>query len=144
MYHGEYFLYSKISHNKVLDVSQNSSNFGNLVLYDYNGQNNQIFKISKATESNSPFYVIQSKKSNKVLTVEAYSEDNGKNIIEEAYQNKDAQKFKIREINQGEIVLYTFCGKVVDIEGFSTKNDTRIIQWPYNGGNNQIWVLRPV
>lgn len=144
MYQGEYVLCSKISQNKVLDVSQNSSNFGNLVLYDYNGQNNQIFKIAQVTDTNSPFYVIQSKKSNKVLTVEGYSEDNGKNIIEEAYQNKDAQKFKIREINPGEIVLYTFCGKVIDIAGCSTKNDAAIIQWQYNGGNNQIWVLRPV
>jgi len=69
MYKGDYILFSKSAHNKVLDVSQSNYNFGNLVLYDYHGEGNQIFNISQVTESNSPFYIIQSKKSKKVLTV---------------------------------------------------------------------------
>jgi hypothetical protein len=101
MYQGQYFLCSKLSQNKVLDISQNPKNFGNLILYDHHGNHNQIFKINQVSGSNSPFYTIQSVKSGKVLTVYGYSEDNGKNIIEEVFQNKDAQKFKIREINPG-------------------------------------------
>ena len=79
-----------------------------------------------------------------MLTVEHNSEDNGKNLIEQAYQKLDSQVFKINTISGNEVVIETFCGKVLDVSGGSSSNRTPIIQWQYYGGLNQIWILRPV
>jgi hypothetical protein len=37
--------------------------------------------------------------------------------------------------------LKSFCGKTLDVNGGNAHNETHIIQWDYNGQNNQIWVI---
>lgn len=44
-------------------------------------------------------------KSGKVLTVEHNSEDNGKNIIEQAYQKLESQVFKLNQVTGNEVVI---------------------------------------
>jgi hypothetical protein len=37
--------------------------------------------------------------------------------------------------------IKSFNGKVLDVHGGECKNEAHIIQWEYNGNNNQIWVI---
>lgn len=40
--------------------------------------------------------------------------------------------------------LKSFCGKALDVKGGNCHNEEHVIQWDYNGGNNQIWVIEQV
>lgn len=40
-----------------------------------------------------------------------------------------------------EYLIYTFCGKVLDLNESSKKNNTAIHQWSFHGEENQIWTL---
>jgi hypothetical protein len=37
--------------------------------------------------------------------------------------------------------LKSFSGKVMDVSGGQCANEAKVIQWKYNGGRNQIWIV---
>jgi len=37
--------------------------------------------------------------------------------------------------------IKAFNGRCLDVNGAECKNEAHIIQWDYNGNNNQIWVI---
>lgn len=124
---------------KVLDISQDAKNLGNVVLYEYHQAPNQHFKIVPCGDDK---VFIQSQLSNKVLTVYGHNAKDGAIITEEANNNGDAQKFKINPAAYGEFIILTFCGSALDIFEKKGKNDAPIIQWPIHGESNQIWKIK--
>lgn len=55
---GSFIIVSKSGNGKVLDVSQDQSNFGCLILYDYNGGGNQMFRIKRVPNVDPPRHII--------------------------------------------------------------------------------------
>lgn len=44
---------------------------------------------------------------------------------------------------QNAYYIKSFCGKCLDVSENTAKSGQPVIQWDYNGGNNQIWILTP-
>lgn len=40
--------------------------------------------------------------------------------------------------------IKSFCGKALDVKGGECHNEAHVIQWDYNGGNNQIWIIEQI
>lgn len=125
---------------KLLDVSENSSADGaNIIQWENNGNDNQIWRIWILDEN---YYKIESKSSGKVMDVYNASTDDGANIVQWEYSGGDHQKWTITETDPG---YYNFAsklsGKVIDIDGASTANGANVWQWTLNGGNNQQFQL---
>jgi hypothetical protein len=89
--------------------------------------------------------MLRNRQSGLFLTVANNSDKNGAVLIEEPATNQRNQKYRLQEINlnSGEYVIFTFCGKALDICENSWKNGTRIIQWDFHGKDNQKWILKP-
>lgn len=88
--------------------------------------------------------LIQNKKSGKYLAVANQSDKNGAIIHEEPLHHQRHQKFRLQEASpgSGEFIIFTFCGKALDICENSHKNNTRIIQWDFHSADNQKWLLK--
>lgn len=73
------------------------------------------------------------------MTVEG--PQNGARIFCSAKSGQPNQKFRIDESEPGskDYVLYTYCGKVLDVAEEGKKNGTQVIQWDYHGGKNQLF-----
>lgn len=73
------------------------------------------------------------------------SESDGAHIVEETYDpDKPSHHFRVQEIGpqSEEVYIYTFCGKVLDIYEQRFKNETIVMQYAWNGGDNQIFTMR--
>ncbi len=36
-------------------------------------------------------------------------------------------------------MIYTYCGKALDVAEEGSENGAQVIQWDYHGGENQLW-----
>jgi len=128
------------SAGRVLDISQDATNKGQLIIYDSWGGPNQQFSILHK----NLYVCFVNKGSGLYLTVANDSDKNGAVLVEQPFANKKSQLFRLQEIypSLGEFVVFTFCGKALDICEDSWKNGTRIIQWDFHGKDNQKWKLR--
>jgi capsule polysaccharide modification protein KpsS len=41
--------------------------------------------------------------------------------------------------HSGEHIIYTFCGKVLDVCECKIKKDSQVFQYTFNAGDNQLW-----
>jgi hypothetical protein len=112
-----------------------------LILYDDHGGSNQQFSVAKCDFGQVSLRL----RSGKALAVQNQSEDDGARIIEEEFTDSPGQRFRMQEVSphSGEYIIYTFCGKVFDVCEGSVKKDTVVFQYTFNGGNNQLWKVRP-
>ena len=39
------------------------------------------------------------------------------------------------------VFLKSYCGKALDVCEGKAKKEQKVIQWDYNGGHNQIWIV---
>lgn len=72
------------------------------------------------------------------------SVDDGEKIIASMPNDSAGEYWSIIPVEHSFSTFYiiSFCGKYLDAEGASTRSETKIIQWPYNGGENQMWVIK--
>jgi hypothetical protein len=65
-------------------------------------------------------------------------------MFEEPAKDLEGQRFRLQEVSPGteEYIIYTFCGKVLDCFEAGKANCTKIIQWEFNGGDNQKWIVK--
>jgi hypothetical protein len=42
------------------------------------------------------------------------------------------------------VFLKSYCGKALDVCEGKAKKEQKVIQWDYNGGPNQVWIIEPV
>ena len=75
------------------------------------------------------------------MTVEG--PQNGAKIYSAPKTKQANQQFRLDESSPGskEYVIYTYCGKVLDVAEEGKKNGTQVIQWDYHGGENQLFNL---
>lgn len=73
------------------------------------------------------------------MTVESAA--NGAKIYTAAKNNQANQLFRVDDAKPGssDKVIYTYCGKALDVLEASKKNGARVSQYDFNGGKNQLW-----
>ena len=88
-----------------------------------------------------PDYYLKCKKDNLYLTVEG--DEDGARVVAKEKTKAQNQRFRLDhyEPDSQEYIIYTYCGKVLDVAEASEDNGARIIQWEYSGDKNQRWTL---
>ena len=139
---GIYTIYSKVSSNKVLDISGGStSSGGNLQLYQYNGTTSQLFWIQKS----GSYYTITPMCSGLVLDVQGGDMKSGSNVQQYYSNDTSAQKWRFYDAGGGYCYIGCDLGRfALDVSGGSSKNGTNIQIYKPNGTASQKWELRKV
>jgi hypothetical protein len=134
-YKKPYYSIRGVHADKVIDVAQDGPNAGSLILWEgYAGENQQFTLVQEG-----PDWYIKCKKNGQYLTVE--NGTNGCKITTAPKSNTPNQKFRIDDAKPGskDHVIYTFCGKALDILEDKKDNGARISQYDYSGKKNQLW-----
>jgi len=138
----QYKIISGLSSNMVLDVSQSQHDHNNLIIYEWNNGANQKFYFQPIGGNK---FGIFSAKTHQTVEVPQGSQHNGTRIIC-SQANKQVNEFwELVPANfmgkPNAFYIKSFCGKALDVKGGQCQNEAHVIQWDYNGGNNQIWVI---
>jgi triacylglycerol lipase len=137
---GYYKIQNKKS-GKYLDIyNQSTSDGAQIIQYSALTQWNQVFHLQY--DEMDGHYIISNDFSVKCLDVKARSTADGAKIIQylikDPNDNNYNQKFKIELVETGYYrIIAKHSGKVFDIQLGSTSNGADLIQWGWNGGNNQ-------
>lgn len=137
-----YKIVSGLSSHMVLDVSQNPHDYNHLIIYEWNGGANQQFTFHSIGGNK---FGIFSAKTHQTVEVPNGSQHNGSRIVC-SQPNKQVNEFwELVPANfmgkPNSFYLKSFCGKALDVQGGQCQNEAHVIQWDFNGGNNQVWVL---
>ena len=135
-YKKPYYSLLSVHCDKVLDLSGGGEQEGNIIIWKSNKGENQSFAFSSCGVGE---YNIKCKANGQFLTVADAS--NGARIYTAGKTNQPNQKFRIEEKEAGkkEHIIYTFCGKVLDICEASKKDGAQVIQYDFSGSKNQLW-----
>jgi hypothetical protein len=139
----EYVILCKKKPEMALDVSKDPKHQQKVILWSKHGKNNQRFKIQGG---NGKFKIV-SQENHHVLTVPGSSSNNGEKICGYSGSNAHGDFWDIVPAQGEEVNIFyikSFCGKCLDANGGSTDKGTEIIQWDYNGGDNQKWLIKPI
>ena len=109
----EYVITSELNHHMALDISQNPSNMGQMILWKRHGEKNQRFRIK---EYNNGTYLITSLTGHTV-EVPKSSKQNGVQIYVRQANNTPNQQWQIIPVEGQKHVFYikSFCGKGLDV-----------------------------
>jgi len=116
-YTKQYYSIVSKSAGRVIDVAQDGPHQGTTIIWDgYNGENQNFTIVQQG-----PDYFIKCKKNKGYLTVESQA-DGAR--IRTSPQPTAQSRFRIDETSQGsrEYIIYTFCGKVLDVAEGGKKN----------------------
>lgn len=88
-------------------------------------------------------YRIVAKHSGKVLKIKNGSNANGQLVQQGAWNESQLDnRWNVINLNNGYYkIVNVQSGKAMDVAGSSMSNGADIIQWPYNGTNNQQWKI---
>lgn len=130
-----YYSFRNVKSGRVIDLCQEGEHQGTLIIWDGYGGENQQFTVKQK----GPNYLLKCRKTKQFLTVEG--PQNGARIFCSPKTGEANQFFRIDENSPGskEYVIYTYCGKVLDVAEEGKKNGTQVIQWDYHGGKNQLF-----
>lgn len=121
---------------RVIDVAQDGPRKGSLIIWDgYNGDNQAFGVVQDGAD-----YFLKCRQNKAFLTVE--NANDGARVFLSA-QPTQQSRFRLDETSSGsrKFIIYTFCGKVLDLFQGIKDNGTPVIQWTYNGNSNQVWYL---
>ena len=139
--HQDYVIATALSTDKVVDISLGENATRNQVfIYPLNGGKNQRFRFQPVGNGN--YQIISG--IGAALTVPNNSNANGTQLVGAPISNSPNQIFSIFPAQnvQGGFNIKTFNGKVLDVCEGKTAKGTPIIQWDYNGGKNQTWIIK--
>lgn len=139
--HQDHVILSKCNPNMALDCSKDPEDKHKLILWNKHGKNNQRFKFPYHNGK----YMIVSQDHGQVVEVPKDSNESGKKIKAGKQSNSMGEQWEFVPV-QGQPNTYfikSFCGKCLDADGGKTDPGTNIIQWDYNGGENQMWIIKP-
>lgn len=129
-----YYSFRSVLSGKVLDVAQDGPFKGSTIIWEGYAGDNQCFTLVQE----GPSFLIKCKQGGLYLTVE--SDANGAKLYLAPKSNDPKQRFKIDEKkDEKDHIIYTFCGKALDVAGASKKDGAQVVQWEFNGGKNQLW-----
>ena len=151
---GTYSLVSKCN-NLYMDVKDGiASNSRNIQVYGGNGTKAQKFKFEKVADSinysekaektiSDGTYTIKSAINDKfVLDIDNASKSNGANV--QIYQSNgtNAQKFKVKYLNNGYYTIESVnSGKVLDVDNAGKNQGTNVQQYGANNTDAQKWII---
>ncbi len=139
---GTYY-FKSVHSGKYLDISGGkSSNGANVIQYQFNGGNNQKFKL--VGDGNGYYSILTACSGYKSgIDVSGKSSANGTNIIQWQNNGGDNQKFQIVKIGNAYAVKTKIsnCYSCLDVYNWSTENGANIAQYEYWGGACQLWYL---
>ena len=151
---GTYSLVSKCN-NLYMDVKDGiASNSRNVQVYGGNGTKAQKFKFEKVADSinysekaektiSDGTYTIKSAINDKfVLDIDNASKSNGANV--QIYQSNgtNAQKFKVKYLNNGYYTIESVnSGKVLDVDNAGKNQGTNVQQYGFNNTDAQKWII---
>jgi hypothetical protein len=138
-----YKLVSGLDKHKVADISGNPDDHKKLILYKYNGGDNQKFHI----HHHNGKYILVNLAHNQSLQVQGASHDNGAKLHVGHHQNQQHEQFDFVPCNHPEhshphsFYIKTHNNKALDITEGKAKDGAEIIQWDFHGEPNQIWYI---
>jgi len=144
--HGAHYrIVSGLSSKMCLDVSQSQHDFNHLIIYEWNGGHNQKFYFQSAGGNK---YGIFSAKTNQTVEIPNVSQSNGTRVVCGQPNMQVNEYWELVPANfmgkPNAFYIKSFCGKALDVKGGECHNEAHVIQWDYNGGNNQVWVIEQV
>jgi GH25 family lysozyme M1 (1,4-beta-N-acetylmuramidase) len=141
---GGMYIQSKLG-NFVLDLpcARTGNNTG-LNLWEPNYSRAQQFLFSTVVDLPTGYLRFSSTiDNNAVMEVSGASESDSARVQMYAFNDTDAQKFRLRLVgNSIYEIINANSGKVVDLSGASVKNGTRIQQYTRNNTCSQHWLVR--
>ncbi len=139
----DYVITSKSS-GKVLSVAGKSKDAGaQLVQMTADNSASQVWTV---VDGGNGYYQLVNKGSNLALDIPRASKEAG--VVPEQHEqsNKDNQKFAITKTNDG---YYRISPKLVsdfalNVYGNSKSNNAKVVQWKYDGADNEKWSFKLV
>lgn len=130
-----YYSLRNVHADRVLDVANDGPHAGTTIIWDGYAGDNQCFTLIQE----GPDWYIKCKKNGQFLTVESAA--NGAKIFTSPKSGQPNQKFRIDDKKPGskQHVIYTYCGKALDVLEAKKDNGARVSQYDYNGNKNQLW-----
>lgn len=109
---------------------------------NYNSGGGSSSNNSTGALAQGTYYII-SKSSGKAVDVDAWSTQNGGNIIQWQLGNNQAnQQWKVEHLGNNIYKLQSvLSGKVLDVSEVSTATGANVHQWDWVGGDNQKWKI---
>ena len=140
---GNYYLMSAYS-GKAMDIAWASTqNLAAAELWQYNGNNNQIFKIINA--GNHQYYIC-AMHSGKVLDASGASFSNGTSIVQYSPNGGKNQLWEFYRNTDGSVYILSVLGgtkyRAIDITGSNSNNGAPMELWALSGKPNQrFWLV---
>ena len=140
---GTWTIASKLNLTYVVDVRGASiNNMGNVIIYESNGKNNQVWLLEHQSDG---AFVIRSGKSGKVLDVSGGSVSSGANVCQNALGTKACQRWTMQVATDNSIIFVNKnSGKVLEVSANSAANSKNVRQATKTGATRQRWVLKSV
>ena len=137
---GVYAIKSNINNNFVIDVTSDSiANGANIELWQFNGNNNQLFRFTYNQEG---YYTIKCLNSGKYLSIENNNINKRANIIQDEFKNSDSQKWILKKCtNNTYYIISKYSGLYIDLAGGFAYNGVNIELFDGNATNGQIFNL---
>ena len=133
-YKRPYYSLRSVHADKVLDIAQDGPYIGTAILWKGWGGDNQCFTIIQ----DGPDWYIKSKQTGNFLTVEGPND--GAKVFLAPKSGQPNQKFRIDEkAGTKDHIIYTYCGKALDVLEWKKDDGARISQYTYSGEKNQLW-----
>ena len=145
---GNYNIISKRD-SLYLDAYQSKTENGtNIQVYEQSGGNGQEFKLEKIedrsekTVTDGTYQIAPQANTNLVMEVSASSMDNdGRVQIWEDF-NAKGQKVKLEYIDGYYRISFAHSGKCLTVKNRNISSGEQVVQYEWNEGNNQKWVIR--
>jgi hypothetical protein len=131
----------KGAENKCLTVKDSNAECADIILKTENETEKQVFGL-RISNNQDLVFVTDEKNS---LVMDVCGEKEGSHIIQCQYDGGNNQLFQLEDKGSGQYVIKSKLGKnVVDVEGKKVADDTPIILWSNNEGDNQRFVVKMV
>ena len=130
---GDYYIYSAVGSDKVLDVYNSSKSSGaNIIINKFSASPSQVFRV---TNIGNGIYTIQNKNSGMMVDVYASSKASGTNVWQYASNNTAAQKWSLlNSTRSGYFTVKTaLCANVLDVSGAANAAGSNV--WTYSSNN---------
>ena len=130
---GDYYIYSGVGSDKVLDVYGASKTSGsNIIISKFNKSASQVFRV---TNMGNGVYTIKNKNSGMMLDVYAASTASGTNVWQYTSNNSNAQKWKLTTSSRSGYytVQSAISANVLDVYGASNVAGSNV--WVYSSNN---------
>lgn len=136
---GTYVLRTALDKNKVLDVSNGSTqNGGNIQIYAWNDTSSQKYSVKAVKDG---YYKIEAEISGKVLDIANGSRSAGANVWQYEWNGSDAQLWRFIDAGNGSYYLQSKLGTVLDVASGSTASGTNVQAYTLNKTTRQRWTL---